>query len=66
MDISTVTSNSSNYQQSNLDIQVGSNMLRKALDMQAANAQQLIESVPESSASPNGASALGQQIDTWA
>lgn len=55
--------------QSSLQQQVGNKVLRKALDIQASSAQQLIESVPTlPKPAPGGAAqgSLGTQLDTYA
>ena len=62
MDIANVGSLSTAMSQAKTGDAVGTLMLKKALDMQAQSAAQLIESLPKPSNPPN----LGNRIDVKA
>lgn len=60
MDIASIGSLSTALTQASADDAVGTLVLKKALDIQAQSAMQLIQAVPQPSNPPN----LGNSIDT--
>jgi hypothetical protein len=62
MDIANVGSLSTALSQAKTGDAVGTLMLKKALDMQAQNAAQLIQAIPQPSNPPN----LGNSVDVKA
>lgn len=66
MDVSSIASTATDMQASRLKQEVSTTMLKKAIDTQAAAAEQLIASLPQTTSTGNLPPNLGQNVNTTA
>ncbi len=64
MNVSGAVASASAMSLANVQAQASISVLRKALDMQASNAAQLLQALPTPAPAPTGA--VGTRIDTFA
>jgi hypothetical protein len=66
MDVMGIAKLATNLADTGLRQEVGITMLKKAQDLQASSAQQLLDAVPQAAAAPNLPAHLGNTINTTA
>lgn len=66
MDVSSIASTATDMQAARLQQEVSTSVLKKALDIQASAAAQLIASLPQTTPAANLPANLGQNINTTA
>ena len=66
MDVSSIASAATDMQASRLQQEVSTTVLKKALDLQAAAAAQLIAALPQTTSAANLPANLGQNVNTTA
>ena len=68
MDVSSIAASASAYHQANVQEQAANLTLKKSMDLQQANAMQLLDAVPpppeSAAADPDGT--VGRHLDTYA